>query len=71
MCIVINFFVLSSICLSFSFVHFKNGPKYLRREATQVIFAAEFGFEKFSRLSEVFFSYFFSFISACLISKFL
>ena len=40
-CIVINFLVLWSICLSSSFIHFKNGPKYLARGT-----AAEFGFEK-------------------------
>ena len=31
LCIVIRFLVLWSICLSFSFVHFKNGPEYLTR----------------------------------------
>ena len=37
LCIVINFVVLWSICLSFSIVHFKNGPEYLTRESAQMI----------------------------------
>ena len=34
--IVISFLVLRSICLSSSFAHSKNGPKYLTRETSQV-----------------------------------
>ena len=36
LCIVSNFLVLWSICLSSSLIHFKNGPGYLTRETTQV-----------------------------------
>ena len=35
-CLVINFLVLWSICLSWSLVHYKNGTKYLSRAITQV-----------------------------------
>ena len=37
LCIVINFFVLWSICLSSFLVHFKNGPKYLIRGTAQIL----------------------------------
>ena len=36
LCIVINFIVLGSVCLSFSFVHFKNGFHYLTSGVAQV-----------------------------------
>ena len=35
-CIVISFLVLRFLCLSASFVHFKNGPKYLSSETSQM-----------------------------------
>ena len=35
-CIIINFLVLWSICLSSSLLHFKNGPKFLTRGTAQV-----------------------------------
>ena len=34
---VISFLVLLSICLSSSPVHFKNGPRFLRKETAKVI----------------------------------
>ena len=55
-CIVINFFVLSSIFQSFSLDH---GPKYFTRGTAQVfiplISAVEFGFESFLFLLIFFF----------------
>ena len=36
LCMVINFFLLWSICLNSSLVHSMNGPKYLMMETAQV-----------------------------------
>ena len=36
LCIVIILFLLWYVCLSYSLVYFKNGPKYLTRETAQV-----------------------------------
>ena len=63
-CIVINFLVLLSICLSTSLVYFMNGPEYLTMNNSGVhlfdkIFTAELGLQKFSRFFEILFSYFF------------
>ena len=66
LCIVINFLLLWSICLSFSLVHFKKGSEYLKRGTVQSFFysfdeisSAEFAFKEFSFFSEVLFPYFF------------
>ena len=62
LCIIIKFLVLSSICLSFSIVHFMNGPEYLTRDTFQVSIATEPNFEQLYRLfEELFFLFFFNF----------
>ena len=63
LCIVTNFLITWSICLSSSIVHFKNGPEYPWGRPgvypLDSIFAEELGFEKLSRSFEVLFSNFF------------
>ena len=65
LCMATDFLLPWSICLSFSFVHFKNGPSYLTKMfcrsdySFDEISAVEFDFEKRSCFSKVIFSYFF------------
>ena len=62
---VISFLALWSICLSYSLVHFKNGPEYLTSGDSPGIYpfnkvpAIEFCLEQFSGSSEIFFFNFF------------
>ena len=68
LCIVISLFVLWSICLRSSIVHFKKGPEYLTRETTQVfIHLMRFLQQSLVSTSSHSSSFlFFSLISACL-----
>ena len=57
-CIIINFLVLRSICLTSSLVHFKNGPEYLTRGTAQVLLLPSLvsrGFLVLLRFSYLFF----------------
>ena len=68
LCIVINFLVLWSICLSSSIVYFKNGPENLTRSTAQAFLPLMkflLGFLKISRLSEAFFCYFPFHLGSC------
>ena len=69
--IVISYLIFWSICLSCSFVDFKNDSEYFTRELARhlsfiEVSAAKMSFEKLSRSFYVLFSYFYSFISFCL-----
>ena len=50
----ISYVVFWSVCLSFSLIHFRNGPKYLTRETAQV-FILLMGFLQLDLVSRCFF----------------
>ena len=68
LCIINNFLVLCTICLTSYLVHFKNGPEYLIMGnwsdiyTSEEISASEFGLGKFSCSFEVLLPYFFLFL---------